>query len=396
MVRLAIQIFAKIALLTAALMLVSCASVRTYNVTSNDSINDLFVDQLMQPKIPTEPELNVFSLSPEQKDAFKRALRSPKNRTKLDIEIIYQFLQERLQHFNFYTRTLTAEQALSQNAGNCLSLAMLTHALAKTTAQVGVYYELARTPPVFQRDNGYVLSSQHIQTVIYEKNVNHTNFFSSKPHKLKIDYFSTAGSRTLRRVSEESFKAMYYSNVAAEALIQNQYKMAYWNLRKALELDPKSPVALNLLAVLYQNQALDQYAERVFIYGLSLTDNQLELLSNYHRYLLDKNRQEEADYVAEVINDYNEPDPFRWVDMADQALSDGRYRLAINYFKKAQQQAPYLHQPLAGLAKAYFHLGHIDQALNAIQSALENTHNNNIAALYQAKQKYILSQQYGH
>lgn len=377
-----------ILLLCIACLLSGCGTTRTYHVTTQDNINDLFIDELMQPEIPVESEASVFSLSAEQKEIFKRELRRPKNRSKLEIEVIYEFLQERLSNFNFYSRTLSAEQALAQNAGNCLSLAMLTHALAETT-HVGIYYELARTPPVFQRDSGYILSSQHIQTVIYEKNVAHAHFYSSKPLKLKIDYFSTAGSRTLRRVNEEAFKAMYYSNVAAESLIRKQLKNAYWNLKKALQLDPENTIALNLLAVLYQNQGHDLYAQKVFVYGLSLTKNQLELLSNYHRYLTQKNRHVEANKVSDIINDYNEPDPFKWIDIADQALHDGQYQQALNYYKKARRQAPYLHEPDAGLAKTYFFLGQPEQALDAMKQAMLNSHDQTTTALYQAKYNYL-------
>ena len=371
--------------------MVSCSTVKTYQVTSPHSTADLFHDRVMEPEIATADPAAVFTLSEQQKAAFKRELRKPVNRTKLDIEVIYQYLQKRLQHFNFHAKTLTAQQALTHNSGNCLTLAILTHALAETT-HVGVYYELAKTPPVFQRENGYLLSSQHIQTVIFEKKVGNSIFFSSKPLKLKIDYYSTAGSRTLRRVSEEEFQAMYYSNVAAEALVASHSKKAYWNLKKALHIDPDNPVALNMLAILYRQSGYDNYAENVFVHGLSLAENQLELLSNYHRYLLDKDRLLEAEKVADVIDDYDDPDPFKWVDIADQALQDGRYHQAETYFKKARQQAPYLHEPSAGLAKVYYAQGKRSQAIKAMKQALDNSHNQSVTALYKAKYKFLTDQ----
>ncbi|MCX7545736.1 tetratricopeptide repeat protein [Marinicella gelatinilytica] len=372
------------------LLITACSPVKTYQVTSHHKTADLFNDAIMMPEVETAPLDLVFYLNGIQKDAFKKELRKPSNRTKLDIEIIYQYLQERLQHFNFYSETLTAEQAITQNAGNCLTLAILTNALANTT-NVGVYYELARTPPVFQRENGYLLSSQHIQTVIFEKKVGGI-FYSSKPLELKIDYYSTAGSRTLRRVSVEEFQSMYYSNVAAESLIKGDSNVAYWNLKKALRIDPDNPIALNMLAVLYRNMGYDQYAERVFVHGLSLAKNQLELLSNYHHYLIEKGRQQEAAQVAVVIDDYHDPDPFKWIDMADQALFDGRYQQAVKYYKKAHNQAPYLDEPSAGLAKAYFFLGDQSKAVTAIEQALDNSHSKSKTTLYQAKYDYLKSQ----
>jgi Tfp pilus assembly protein PilF len=373
------------------LLMVACSSVKTYQVTSSLSTAELFNDAVMMPKIKPPDFIDVFTLSESQKDAFSKELHRPANRNRLDIEVIYRYLQTRLQNFNFYSKTLTARQALQHNAGNCLTLALLTNALAQAT-NVGVYNELAKTPPVFQRKNGYLLNSQHIQTVIYVKKMDGGFMYSTKPLKLKIDYFSTEGSRALRRVSPEEFQAMYYSNVAAEALVDDQNKKAYWYLKQALLTDPDNPIALNMLAVLYRQMGYDNYAEKVFIHGLSLAKNQLELLSNYHRFLLEKNRVSEAKRVAEVIDDYDDPDPFKWVDVADQALLQGQYQQAVKHFKKAQRQAPYLHEPSAGLAKAYFYLGEQDKALKAMQEALQNTHRKSIIALYQAKYDYLKNQ----
>jgi Tfp pilus assembly protein PilF len=367
--------------------MVACSSIKTYQVTSQHSTAELFHDAVMMPKIKPPDYASVFTLSEAQKEAFKKELHRPANRNRLDIEVIYRYLRSRLQDFNFYSKTLTAQQALEHNTGNCLTLALLTNALAQTT-HVGVYYELAKTPPVFQRENGYLLTSQHIQTVIYEKKVGGI-FYSSKPLKLKIDYFSTAGSRTLRRVSEEEFRAMYYSNVAAEALVEGYSKKAYWYLKKALQIDENNPIALNMLAVLYRDLGYDQYAEQVFIHGLSLAKNQLELLSNYRHFLLTHNRLQEAQELADYIDDYDDPDPFKWIDIGDQALRQGQHRQALNYFQKARRQAPYLHEAAVGLAKAYFNLGQKKQALEAMKEAMENSHDESVTALYQAKYNYL-------
>ncbi|MCX7554905.1 hypothetical protein OS175_13580 [Marinicella sp. S1101] len=79
---------------------------------------------------------------------------------------------------------------MSQNAGNCMSLALLTKALSKLT-HVGISYELARTPPVFQRENNYELSSQHIRAEVYNKTTKSTKQFVKPNDRVKVDYFST-------------------------------------------------------------------------------------------------------------------------------------------------------------------------------------------------------------
>lgn len=366
----------------------ACTPVSTYTVKTTSESHNLFNDALMGEPVSVPELKQLFVLSDNQKTEFLTALHHPDSREELVIESIYRYLKTRLDNFNFHADTLTAEQTLAQNAGNCLSLAILTKALTDISP-AGIYFELARTPSVYQRENGYSLSSQHIQTVIYEKSPH--RFYSSKPQRITIDYYSTLGSRTLRRVSSKEFYAMFYSNRAAEALIHGENQIAYWYLKEAIRIDDENLIAINLLAVLYQNLNLEEYAERAFIYGLSFAKDQMELLSNYHRFLVSQGRDDEAQVVLTVLDDYDDPDPFKWIDLADQKLIEKNYRAAIKYYQKANERASYLHQPYAGMAKAYFYLGQNIKAENAIKHAIEQSYDVQFTSAYKAKYNYFKS-----
>lgn len=372
------------------LFLSACASPPSFHVNAEYTEKDLFNDGLFHPEISTIPLDEVFTLTAEQKNEFLKKYHSNKYRNLSSSERIYKYLKNKLKNFNFHSETLIASDAMALNSGNCMSLAILTKALSQLT-HTGINYELARTPPVFQREGGFELSSQHIRTVVYNKNTSFTKQFIKPNNKVRIDYFSTLGSRTLRNVKAEEFYSLFYSNLAAEAMIRNEYRLAYWNIKEALNHKQDNLVAINLLGVLYQHINQYEMAEHSYLYGLTFGFDQLELLNNYHNLLMATNRFEEADLIAEQLSNYNDPDPFKWLDLADYEFKVGNYHKAISLYEKAAEKADYLHQPFAGIAKANYMLGRKYKAMESMEMALENAHTKQATSIYQAKYEYIKS-----
>lgn len=373
-----------------AAFLTACSSTPTLKIKNNYTEADLFNDALFdqRPNIMSLDE--VFALTEQQKKDFLKDFHSKDYRDYTDSERIFLYLQNHLQNFNFHSETLNASDSLAMSSGNCMSLAILTKALTRLT-HAGISYELARTPPVFQREGNFELSSQHIRTVVYNKTTKTLKQFLNTNSKVKIDYFSTLGSRTLRKVNKEEFHSLYYSNRAAEAMIKNDYNEAYWNIKEALKIKFDNLVAINILGVLYQQMDQFHYAERAYRYGLAFGNDQLELLNNYHNFLVHTNRKKEAQIIAKELTNYNDPDPFKWLDLADNEFKKGNYRKSIRLYEKAAEKADYLHQPYAGIAKANFMLGRNDLAIKSMEMALTNAHTQKATSIYQAKYDYIKS-----
>ena len=380
-------------LLIIVVLLSACGAPSRLNLKSNYSQQDIFNDNMFGQPMQVPLLDDVFALSEEQKQHFLTKFHSKEYRDLSDSQRVFEYLQEHLENFNFHSETLIASDALALKAGNCMSLALLTKAVSQLT-HVGISYELARTPPVFQRENNLQLNSQHIRAVVYNKTTKSTKQFVKPNDKVKIDYFSTAGSRTLRKVKKAEFYSLFYSNRAAEALLRDEFALAYWLTREALQHKGDNLIAINILGVLYDRMDHQQYAEKTFLYGLSLGGDQLELLNNYHHFLLAADRHDEAQIVATALASYDDPDPFKWLDLADKQLAEGHYRKAISFYEKAAEKADYLHQPYAGLARANYLLGRNDQAIKAIEKALENAHTPKSVSIYQAKYELMKSKTY--
>ncbi|MDH5434915.1 MAG: hypothetical protein OEY19_13310 [Gammaproteobacteria bacterium] len=333
-----------------------------------------------------EPK-QIFALSEKQKQEFLNFANHGKFKSEATNKIIYNYLKDKLSSFNFYSSTYTASKALALNEGNCLSLAIVTKSLADLL-RVEIHYQLVNTPPVYQRKDNLVVSSQHIRTKLIETPNSH-NQITVFASNILIDYFPVKGTRMLRRVPEQEFISMYYQNMAAESILGGKLKPAYWYLVKSLELTKDNPITLNMLALIHERMGYDDYAEGIYLYGLENTHEKLNLLNNYHILLVHQNRHQEARKIATQLEQYQDNNPFKWINIADTAYNLKDYEKAILLYNKAKKMAPYLHEPYAGIARAKIQLGEYQDAQRHLESALENTYSDDFKNVYLSKYKLL-------
>ena len=327
----------------------------------------------------------VYQLSDDQKHHFLNYFESAEQRTDDPNRRIYNYLQHYLSDFGFSANTLTASEALSNDQGNCLSLAILTKALANIVG-VEVAYQLVATPAIYEKAGDLVLKSQHVRTLLFApKQTVKDNYFMLTRGHITVDYFPVAGSRLLRSVDENEFYAMYYQNKAAEALINNDSHLAFWLLKKALEVNKNDSQAINMMAILHDQSGSPQQAEILYLHGLKYGHEKFSLLHNYHLLLVRLNKRDEAVLIAEQLAKYKHQDPFKWISLGEEKYTEGDFSSAISYFKKASKLADYLHEPYVGIAKAELSRGNLIRAKRAIKKAIDKANKNRTTSFYQKK-----------
>lgn len=355
----------------------------------------------LQPEIPMlddsffgEPQAiisvdKILSLTPEQKSKFFAHYNSAQYRALFPNKRISRYLTDQLKQFNFYSDTLTASEALSHNLGNCLSLAIVTKALANIV-NVDIEYELVATPPIYQKEGDYVLSAQHVRTLLYDPKPGEIIGYNPLWRGfIRVDYFPAEGTRTLNKVDEDEFYSMYYRNKAAEALTSDNTDLAFWYLKKLLSSNKNDAGAINMLALLHKRLGYSDYAEKQFQYALRYSGESLELLNNYHILLKYLRRYDEADIIAKRMLKYKDPNPFKWVNLGITAYKAKDYTKAIHFFRKAIKLADYLHEPYAGISQVHYSRGNINLARRALKKAIENSHKKNTLSIYQAKYDHL-------
>jgi len=213
--------------LTSVIFLLSCTKQNLSSNTQNHKIIRLQIadSRFFGPRPKIIRKKSIYSLSAKQQTEFKHYYSSESLSSVKPYRRIFKYLQLYTKKYRFQNKTLTAEKTLANYEGNCLSLAILTTALAKTVS-VKTGYQIVDSVPVYQEEGGIILASEHIQSLLYDTNLNNTN--NKQIEKgIVVDYFPTRGTRVRKQVSENEFSALYYRNLAADAIVNRNYNAAY-------------------------------------------------------------------------------------------------------------------------------------------------------------------------
>jgi Tfp pilus assembly protein PilF len=231
-----------------------------------------------------------------------------------------------------------------------------------------------------------VYKGQHVRTKLFWLGDQATaDSISLFRRGVLIDYFPTGNSRFVGNISETEYIAMYYNNLASEAIAREDYDTAFWLLQKTLELTPDDPGAINSMAVVHRRVGDLEKAEEIYRYGIEYLPDKISFLRNYRVLLEQQGRFTEVRQINRRLTALDDPSPFDWLHAGHSAFSDGHFQEAVLFYRKAAKVAPYLHESYAGLAKAYYMIGDRDAAEREFRRALEYTERPSTRSMYEAK-----------
>lgn len=334
--------------------------------------------------VPSQQE--IFKLSEESQRHFLDYYYAQDNVDVAGHKHLYNYIDNFLDGFDYKGETFSADLAARQRAGNCLSLAILTKAYASLVG-LDIEFRKVNSAPIYQRNAGVMTISSHVQSHLYAPKItnNDKNTLSILRSKIIIDYFPTSNSFIGDLVSDADFSAMYYQNLAAEAIVKKNFDLAYSLLDAAMKLSPNNSETLNTLAVLHKITGNTALAESLYLNEIQNGNRSVSLLSNYILLLEQTNRPEEAALMKQKFKDVRDDNPYRWYDLANQAYAQQNFSQALNYYEKSIQAAPYLHESFYGQAKTYVRLGKRHQAKIAMKKAASLAFKPSDEQLYLAK-----------
>ena len=327
----------------------------------------------------------LFVLSQQHKDEFLSFYHDPALTDVEGHKRLFNYLENKLSQFHFLGKTYTAQQALDANAGNCLSLAILTTALAGLVG-LEVEYQEVNTRPIYSRYDHIMTTSTHVRTLVYAPQHDESNdYITFRRARIIIDYFPDSRDSYGGVVEQSDFLSMYYQNMAGDAIIKRQYDHAYAFIQQALAQNPLNPDTLNTLAVINAKVDHQQNAHAIYQFAVTHTQRSINLVLNYADHLVKQGKKKEAMALLEDINYNADDNPYGWLDTGERFFSEGRYALAKRYYLRAIDTAPYLHEAYWGLAKVHLHNGDADNAREALETAKSLTYEDEQRSLYRAK-----------
>ncbi len=312
----------------------------------------------------------LFKLTDKQKHFFLQDYHRRIEQGIKPHQALADFMTNRLDGFTYHGETYNASTALSLQQGNCMSLAMITTALAKL---VGLEFEFKHvsSEPVYDKQNGFILVSSHVQTKIFDPTYQpqQGSFTFIRP-SIIIDYFPSSTNIRGHSLQEPTFIAKYYVNLAAEQLVSGNLDHAFHLASMALKHDSTHSGAINILAVLHKKKGDVVSAEKLYQAGLFYDKHNVRLLSNYIVLLESLNRKRDVQLQQTILDKLDDPNPYAWLEQAYVAQTKNQPRQAIRYYKKALDIAPYLQPAYQGLYQVYVDNERNQDAKNIIKQAL--------------------------
>lgn len=284
--------------------------------------------------------------------------------------------------------TQGAAKTFASREGNCLSLVLMTAALAQTLG-VKVTFQQLDIEPTWDRAGTFYLINGHINIKLLPPKRH--DVISLSQSSVLVDFLPQRAIRGYRRreIDLATVSAMFYNNLAAEALVAGQLDNAYVLVKRSLFYQADFVPGLNTLGVIYRHAGMDTAAEQVYRHVLDFAPQSLNVLSNLALLLSAQNRLSQWSEVHRTLELIRLKNPFYYYDMAQLAYREQRYRKAQTLYRRAIVLADYRAEFFFGLAQTYWQLQQPEKARSQMKKALSLSQDPHQRQQYQSKLRAI-------
>jgi Tfp pilus assembly protein PilF len=373
--------------------LCGCASPQKTQIIAN-----VFHDSEFQaPAKPIETEA-ILATSKEMEEFLQREVRKPNRNTDIKLDLFHA-ISKKGQISLEYDAELTrnASEAFDAKAGNCLSLVLMTAALAKKL-DLNVEYQHVLVEDTWSQQGNLYFAAGHVNIVLGRK------FHLLGPQyedasSLIIDFLPVEATQQQKteRISEARILSMYFNNRAAEFLTQNNIDQAYWYAQAAIRQDPGFLLPYNTLGVIYHRHNNFPQAEYIYRQILAQQPENLTALSNLQSTLEKAGRHNEAAKLLVALRQLQPHPPFYFLDLGKTAMAQGNYEEARRLFEREIKRDAYNDESHFWLGLAYYRLGELQKAKEELLIAKANSTSRKTQNLYNSKLNYLnasMSQSY--
>lgn len=253
--------------------------------------------------------------------------------------------------------TTIAAETWRRKRGDCLSLTVLTYALARAL-QLPARMQEVRVPVAFDRRGGVDFLNRHVNVLIRNNATLYLMNGSRRSGDLIIDFEPQTGSwREGVALSDDGILARFYNNLGAEFLALGNPAAAYAHFKAAILADAGYSPSYGNLAQLYQRRGLLRDAEQLLLYAIALNDDSDIPLHSMHQLLVSQGRQSEALQYAGILRSRQDKDPYYWIGVGVDYLKREDSRNAVRALERAQALTSGFQEVHRYLAIAYWRAG---------------------------------------
>ena len=363
------------------LLLAACASTQIVPHPGH-----LFDDKLFSPPSERISADDIFAVS----DAMKRYLKvdiasqlQAKGTQQGLIDALNSKSQLKVQYDSATTRN--AAQTFADRAGNCLSLVIMTAALAKELG-MSVHFQSVFVEENWSRSGGMYFTIGHVNLTVGKRYHDIKSRIDDNV-MITIDFNPPLENKSYHTwaISEQTVMAMYMNNRSAEALARGQINDAYWWVREAIKQDPGFLSAYNTLGVVYRRSGNAGAAEQALNYALARDPSNTQIMSNLAMVLSDEGRTVESKVLTDKVERVQPYAPFHFFTVGLDAMQAGDFKTARDMFQRELARDPYNHEFHFWLAAAFARLGDVPQSKRHLGIAMDFSTTRKEHDLYAAK-----------
>jgi Flp pilus assembly protein TadD len=281
---------------------------------------------------------------------------------RLDLLIATVFGPERRSFPYSAGHSTVAAETWRRKKGDCLSLTVLTYALAKALGLSAAMQDV-RVSPVFSRSGSIDLLSGHVNLLIEGHARLHLENHPAQAGDVILDFDPEIGwSRRGTILSENEILARYYNNAGAEYLAKEQASLAYAYFKAAILAAPNYASSYGNLAQLYVRAGFDADAEKLLVEDIALNSDDFFAMRSLTRLMESQGRQQEAAKYSQMLQVRQSRDPYYWIGVGLAGLNEGDPNKAVGAFERAQELTVGFAEVHRYLAIAYWRAGKREQA----------------------------------
>lgn len=365
------------------LCVMGCASTPQVSTHSDLLFNDSAFSGFENVKIETEEE--IFALDKPAIEFVRKVLNAADDPVD-QMESLVRNIFDRSEFNLLYmgNANTTAMQTFNNRAANCLSMSIMTYALAREAGFL-VRFQDIKIPEYWTRRDGYSLLNGHINLRILPRDRGNVVQLLAKGYEVDFDPQSERAHFEREFVDKATVVAMFYNNKGADALVSEDYTRAYAYFKRAIELAPQFDSALVNMGILYRIGEQYDYAKAVYNQALSLNSENLTAWENLAYLYEATGEQAQAQAIRERVERRREDNPFYHFILGEQELEEGNLELALKHYRDALKLDKSKHEIYFGLAKTYYQMGDINRSQMYFKRAMSRSRNGQDQERYQGK-----------
>lgn len=269
--------------------------------------------------------------------------------------------------------TGTAEEVYVNREANCLAFTNLFVGLAREVG-VKVFFLAVNNVESYRKEGDLVLVSDHI-AVGYGDSSTSLSVYDFSEHQP----IENSDRRFVKKISDLTAIAMFYSNRGAEALRAGLTDASGKWARAAVLIDPKLANAWVNLGVTQRRLGDLAGAEDSYRKAIALDAGLYSAYNNLATLLRQVGRENEArDYEAELAKGPN-TNPFTYLALGDISLRSGRFGEAEHFYRRAASLTQENAEAFAALGQLAVVQGDLRTARKMLKKAQETTGSDMVA-----------------